>query len=326
MKDVLLFAILGTGAGAVYAMIALGIVLIQKGTGAVNFAQGAIAGACAIYFGVSTGNNGTPLVQAALTAIVTAGLGGLLFYVLVMRPLRNAPLLARIVTTLGLMLAVQGLASQVWKVPTVIAPAIFPTDSIDVFGINFGADRLYLLGTAILLTVVLWAVYRFTRFGMATRAVAENEQGAALLGYSPDVIGAANWMLGSMLAALAGVLFAPITALNISTLSLLVVPALAAALVGRLPALRAHDVRRGDDRRRPVDPDPFRDSAGHQRCAALPADRPGHDRVGSPHPGPRHTGGLTPPARACRHTSRTPAGADRDHPRDRPADPREHLS
>ncbi|WP_456696899.1 ABC transporter permease [Aeromicrobium sp. P5_D10] len=233
MKDVLLFAILGTGAGAVYAMIALGIVLIQKGTGAVNFAQGAIAGACAIYFGVSTGNNGTPLVQAALTAIVTAGLGGLIFYVLVMRPLRNAPLLARIVTTLGLMLAVQGLASQVWKVPTVIAPAIFPTDSIDVFGINFGVDRLYLLGTAILLTVVLWAVYRFTRFGMATRAVAENEQGAALLGYSPDVIGAANWMLGSMLAALAGVLFAPITALNISTLSLLVVPALAAALVGR---------------------------------------------------------------------------------------------
>lgn len=232
MKDVLLFAILGTGAGAVYALIALGIVLIQKGTGAVNFAQGAIAGCAAIYFGVSTGE-GTPLVQAALTAIIAAGIGGLIFYLLVMRPLRHAPLLARIVTTLGLMLALQGLASQVWKVPSVIAPAIFPTNSIALFGINFGVDRLYLLGTAILLTVFFWAVYRYTRFGMATRAAAENEQGAALLGYSPDLIGAVNWMLGSMLAALAGVLFAPITALNISTLSLLVVPALAAALVGK---------------------------------------------------------------------------------------------
>jgi branched-chain amino acid transport system permease protein len=232
MNDILLFAILGTGAGAVYALIALGIVLIQKGTGTVNFAQGAIAGCAAIYFGVVTGD-GVPLLQAALTAIVVSGIGGVLFYLIVMRQLRQAPLLARIVTTLGLMLALQGLADQIWKVPTVIAPAIFPTDSIDLFGIYFGVDRLYLVGTAALLTVVLWAVYRFTRFGMATRAAAENERGASLLGYSPDFIGAMNWMLGSMLAALAGVLFAPITALNISTLSLLVVPALAAALVGK---------------------------------------------------------------------------------------------
>ncbi|CAM3306011.1 ABC transporter permease [Nocardioides dubius] len=231
MNDVILFAILGVGAGAVYALLALGIVLIQKGTGAVNFSQGAIAGCAAIYFGVAT-SEGTPPLTAALTAIVVAGLGGLVFYVLVMRPLRQAPLLARIVTTLGLMLLLQGLATQVWQVPTVIAPAIFPTDSIELFGVMFGIDRLYLLATTVALTVLLWAVYRFTGFGRATRAAAENERGAALLGYSPDVIGAVNWMLGSMLAALAGVLFAPITALNIATLSLLVVPALAAALVG----------------------------------------------------------------------------------------------
>lgn len=232
MTDILLFAILGTGAGAVYALIALGIVVIQKATGTVNFAHGAIAGCAAIYFGVATGD-GTPHLQAAVTAIIAAGLGGLVFYMLVMRPLRHAPLLARIVTTLGLMLVLQGLATQIWKVPTVIAPAIFPTNTINVFGVNFGVDRLFLVGTAVALTVGLWALYQFTRFGTATRASAENERGASLLGYSPDLIGGVNWMLGSMLAALAGVLFAPITALNITTLSLLVVPALAAALVGR---------------------------------------------------------------------------------------------
>ncbi|WP_226356056.1 ABC transporter permease [Pseudonocardia sp. ICBG601] len=232
MSDILLFAILGTGAGAVYALIALGIVVIQKATGAVSFAHGAIAGVAAIYFGVSTSEGTAPAV-AAVTAVVAAGVGGLLFHLLVMRPLRHAPLLAKIVTTLGLMLVLQGLATQIWNVPTVIAPAIFLTDTVQISGISFGIDRLLLLATAVLLATGLWALYRFTRFGTATRAAAENERGAALLGYSPDVIGAANWALGSMLAALAGVLFAPITALNIATLSLLVVPALAAALVGR---------------------------------------------------------------------------------------------
>ncbi|MBM7365805.1 ABC transporter permease [Gordonia hydrophobica] len=232
MNDLILFPILGLGAGAVYALLSLGIVLIHKGTGTVNFAQGAIAGCSAIYFGIAT-SNGTPLLTAALTCIITAGIGGALFYAVVMRQLRQAPALARIVATLGLMLLLQGVATQVWKVPTVVARPIFPVDSIRILGMNFGIDRVYLTGTAIVLAVVLWAAYRYTRFGIVTRAASGNERGVALLGYSPDAIGAANWALGCMLAALAGVLFAPIAALNISTLTLLVVPALAAALVGR---------------------------------------------------------------------------------------------
>ena len=81
--------------------------------------------------------------------------------------------------------------------------------------------------------MVLWAVYRFTTFGIATRAVAESERGASLLGLSPDLIGASNWALGCMLAAFAGVMIAPLTTLDISPLTLLILPALAAALVGR---------------------------------------------------------------------------------------------
>ncbi|MGW0037848.1 ABC transporter permease [Gordonia sp. NPDC003376] len=232
MSDLILFPILGLGAGAVYALIALGIVLIHKGTGTVNFAQGAIAGCSAIHFGIAT-SNGTPLWLAAATCIIVAGVGGALFYLVVMRRLRNAPALARIVATLGLMLLLQGLATQIWKVPTVVARPIFPVDSIRILDMNFGVDRLYLTATAIVLAVALWACYRYTRFGIATRAAAGNERGVALLGYSPDYIGATNWALGCMLAALAGVLFAPIAALNIATLTLLVVPALAAALVGK---------------------------------------------------------------------------------------------
>lgn len=232
MSDFILFAILGIGAGAVYALLGLGIVLIQKGTGAVNFSQGTIAGVSAIYFAVAT-NEGTPVIQAFITAVLTAAVGGVVFYWLVMRPLREAPLLARVVSTLGLMVLLQGLAGKIWPSPSVIAPPLFPTDSIQVFGIAFGADRLYLFGVVIILATGLWGVYRFTTFGRATRATAESERGAMLLGYSPDLIGAANWAAGSALAALAGVLIAPVATLDINTLSLLVLPALAAALVGK---------------------------------------------------------------------------------------------
>jgi branched-chain amino acid transport system permease protein len=232
MRDVLLFAILGLGAGSAYALIALGIVLIQKGTGAVNFAQGAIAGCSAIFFASATNNGMSKLGAMALALAMGAGLG-VLFYVLVMRPLRHAPLLARIVATLGLMIVLSALAVKIWGSLAVVAPSLFPTDSLTVFDVAFGVDRLYLLGTTVVLTAVLWAVYRFTTFGIATRAVAESERGASLLGYSPDLIGAANWALGCMLAALAGVMIAPLTTLDIAPLTLLVLPALAAALVGR---------------------------------------------------------------------------------------------
>lgn len=232
MKDVLLFAILGLGAGSAYALIALGIVLIQKGSGAVNFAQGGIAGCSAIFFASMT-NNGVSKVSALLICLASGAALGIVFYVLVMRPLRHAPLLARIVATLGLMIILSALAVKIWGSLAVVAPSLFPTDSLTIFEVAFGVDRLYLLGTTIVLTTVLWAVYKFTTFGIATRAAAESERAASLLGYSPDLIGCANWALGCMLAAFAGVLIAPLTTLDINGLTLLVLPALAAALVGR---------------------------------------------------------------------------------------------
>lgn len=232
MKDVLLFAILGLGAGSAYALIALGIVLIQKGSGAVNFAQGGIAGCSAIFFASAT-NNGVSKVAAMLLCLAAGAALGIVFYVLVMRPLRYAPLLARIVATLGLMIILSAIAVKIWGSLAVVAPSLFPTDSLTIFEVAFGVDRLYLLGTTIVLTTVLWAVYKFTTFGIATRAAAESERAASLLGYSPDLIGCANWALGCMLAAFAGVLIAPLTTLDINGLTLLVLPALAAALVGR---------------------------------------------------------------------------------------------
>jgi ABC-type branched-subunit amino acid transport system permease subunit len=232
MSDVILFAVIGLGAGAAYAMLALGVVVIYKGSRVLNFAQGAIAMFAAFSYAALT-NGGMAKVPALLVTLLGAIVGGVLLSVLVMRPLRNAPLLARSVASLGLLLLLQGAAILLWGSNVFIsAPAIFPTDPLTIGGLTFSEDRLYLLGATVLIAVVLWLLYRYTKFGLLTRAAAENERGTAYLGYSPDTLAAANWALGAGLAALGGVLYAPITSFSIPTMSLLIVPALAAALIG----------------------------------------------------------------------------------------------
>ena len=98
-------------------------------------------------------------------------------------------------------------------------------------------DRLYLAAMVVAMTAVLWLVYGFTRFGLATRAAAEDEKGASLIGYSPDRLAAANWVLATVLAATRG---HPRRADHVDepdrATRCCVVPALGAALVGRLTA------------------------------------------------------------------------------------------
>src|SRR5207248_10148743 len=94
-------------------------------------------------------------------------------------------------------------------------------------------DRFWMAGTALVIALLLWAGFRFTRLGLATQATSQNEKGASLLGFSPTVISATNWALGCGLGTLAGAMIAPITTLDTGSMPLLVLPALAAALVGR---------------------------------------------------------------------------------------------
>ncbi len=232
MHDVLLFAVLGLGAGAVYAILGLGLVLVHRGSGVVNFAHAAIA-LFAAYVFVDLTDRGLDHWTAFAVTLVLAACGGVLIYFLVIRPLREAPALARLVATLGVLLTLQSLMPIVFGLDARTVPSLLPSDPVEVLGVTFGRDRLWLLGITIVLTVVLSAAYRFTRFGRATQAAAENEKGAILLGYSPTMIGAANWAIACSLAAVAGILIAPITSLSATTFTLLILPALAAALVGR---------------------------------------------------------------------------------------------
>jgi ABC-type branched-subunit amino acid transport system ATPase component/branched-subunit amino acid ABC-type transport system permease component len=233
MTEVLSVAILGLGLGAMYTLAAQGLVLIYRGSGVLNFAQGAV-GICAAYLWYELyQNQNWPYLAALIVALVAALIIGALIHLLLMRPLRQASPLARTMATVGLLLTLQSVIVIRYGTETVAVPSSLPTSVAKLFGVPLPADRLILLGLAVALSAVLWACYRFTPFGRATSAVAENQAAAAGVGLSPDMVASANWAIGSGLAALAAILVAPILALQVSSMTSLMLACLAGALVAK---------------------------------------------------------------------------------------------
>jgi ABC-type branched-subunit amino acid transport system permease subunit len=225
---------------------------MHRASGVINLAHGALA-MYAIYAYLDLRDRGNLIlpipaapalelgaptsfaVAFALSVVCTAVLGALA-YVFVFRPLQHAPVLAKVVATVGLLIIVSGMLlvhfpSQADR--PLSAPQILPTDPVTIAGANVPGDRLWLTGLVLLSSGALAAVYRYTLFGLATRAAAANPKGAALSGRSPEWIALGNWTLASAIAGAFGVLVAPLMAISPGSVTLLVVPALAAAVVAR---------------------------------------------------------------------------------------------
>ena len=246
-----MFLVLGLGTGAVYAALGLGLVLGHRASGVVNFAHGAMA-AYATYVFVELRSTGDlvlpvvgvpgrfhladrpPLAVCLVVALAVAVALGLVVHAVVFRPLRRAPALARVVASVGVLVALEAVIVLRFGTGNRPVAPVLPNEPITVAGAVVPRDRLLLAAVVVCAAVGLWAAYRFTRFGLASRAVADDPTTAALVGTRVERVAAANWALAGLLAGLGGVLAAPITALNPATYTLLVVPALAAALVGRL--------------------------------------------------------------------------------------------
>jgi len=179
-------------------------------------------------------SDGMSMWPSLLISIATAMLLGLGVHFLVFRPLRHAPALAKVAASIGLMLTLQSIVSYRFGTETVSVKSFLPKGAAFTYqGVRFPADRLIIGGIAVAVAIGLWALYRFTMFGLATRAAAENERGAMSLGYSPELQAGLNWMLATVLAGLGGILVAPLTNLTPTGSTLLIIPALAAGLIAR---------------------------------------------------------------------------------------------
>lgn len=253
MTDYILFAVLGLAAGAVFASLAIAIVVTYRGSGVINFAAGTTALFGAYSYGhlrdgaifvpvpgfaerVELGG-AMAMAPALAIAVVLSGFLGLLQFALVFRALRDASPLARAAASIGIAVVLQAaFAMQAGTNALAVGP-IFPQSTIEIGGSTVPVDRLWLTGCVCLLAAVLVLLYRATRFGHATQAVAESPTGAVLTGLSPDAIGAANWFVSGMVAGFGGVMIAPIVPVVPLAYAGFIVAGLAAALAARFQSI-----------------------------------------------------------------------------------------
>jgi ABC-type branched-subunit amino acid transport system ATPase component/branched-subunit amino acid ABC-type transport system permease component len=228
------FVAFGLGAGGLYALAGVGLVLVYRGSGVVNFAQAAVGMVGAYGFYEARVVHDMPAFVALPFGLGVSGAAGALFYLVVMRRMRGSSMLARIVATLALLVLLRAAAILKYGPETRVVPSMVPDGPLRMGSITVAEDRIWIFGIVVVLTAVLWAVYRYTTFGVATTAVAENPRAAAALAVSPDVIATANWAIGSALGGLAVIMLTPITGLHPDLITLIVIPVLAAAVIGRL--------------------------------------------------------------------------------------------
>ena len=216
--DILLQQIInGLVLGSMYALIALGYTMVYGIIQLINFAHGEV-----LMIGVLTSWSiigwmqgampDTPgwiiLLIATLIACVVAAVLNFTIEKLAYRPLRNSPRLAPLITAIGMSILLQTLAMIIWKPNYKPYATLLPAEPFEVAGAVITPTQILVLGvTAIVLAVLMYLV-NYTRLGRAMRATAENPRVAALMGIKPDMVISATFVIGAVLAAIAGVLWA----------------------------------------------------------------------------------------------------------------------
>lgn len=241
MNELLSLLVLGLVSASLYAVAASGLVVTYTTSGIFNFAHGAVAMFCAfVYWQLSSPEawDLPVLLSLVVTLLVVAPGLGLVIDRVLMRRLHDATPITRIVVPIGLLVALIQLATIVWSpAESRSLPRFFPGDTVEVGGVVVEYHQLVVFVTAIVVAVGLRILLYETRIGVAMRAVVDSRELAALNGMSPDRVSGLAWALGCSLAGLAGILIAPILTLDQSQLTLLVINAYAAAMVGRLRSL-----------------------------------------------------------------------------------------
>jgi branched-subunit amino acid ABC-type transport system permease component len=170
------FVLLGLGVGGAYALAAQGMVLIYRGSGVVNLAQGAVAGFGAFSYLALTSSFGLPPLLAVATATLICGAIGLIVHATVMRPLKDSSPLMRLIASTGVMTVLSALLLLRYGSNVQVMKPLFPRTPIHFSsGVALSEDRIWLLGIALVLTVVLAAFYRYTRIGIASSATADSD-------------------------------------------------------------------------------------------------------------------------------------------------------
>ncbi len=222
----------GLAIGGVYALLAIGVVLVFRATGVVNFAQGEVMMVAAYSYALAAGQTGSAVLQ--LAAAILGGIAAALICCAVAHLLLpRATRLTQVIGTIGVLILLQATARAVFTDdPLPVDPWLFGDENVTLLGATVSANALLILGTSVLATAALVYWQNATVYGRAVRAVAEDPWRAALSGIHVGATLVTSWAVGGALAGIAAVLVSPITGVFPTMGDSVIFPAFISAVLG----------------------------------------------------------------------------------------------
>ena len=216
--DILLQQIInGLVLGSMYALIALGYTMVYGIIQLINFAHGEVlmVGALTSWSCIGWMQQAMPdapgwliLLLATLIACAVAALLNFVIEKVAYRPLRNSPRLAPLITAIGMSILLQTLAMILWKPNYKPYPMLLPAQPVELGGAVITSMQILILGVTVVALAAMVYLVNYTKLGRAMRATAENPRVAALMGVKPDMVISATFIIGAVLAAIAGIMYA----------------------------------------------------------------------------------------------------------------------
>ena len=227
----------GLALGSIYALLALSLVLISKSTDVVNFAQGEMAMfGTFICFALLT-KAGMPLIAVLVLAAPIGALLGLATERIAIRPLQGAPQVNALIATIGLWMIFHHSAGWIWGYDPVRFPSLFPSDPLNVHGARVAQNSLGIIGVSVLVMILLYLFFAYTRTGIAMRAASMNRRAAQLMGVEVQKVGLLAWALATAISVVSGFLIAPLTFLDFEMMFAVLLKAFAGAILGGFNSL-----------------------------------------------------------------------------------------
>ena len=227
----------GLSAGCLYALAALGLVLIYRTMDIVNFAHGEMAMVSTFMAHTLLVRLGLSYIPAALGAIIFAFIFGMAVERIFLRPIQGGPLISLMIMTLGLFMVFNGAAGWVWGFDPVSFPRAVSGRPIWLGDLIITRDSILVLAVTIAMALALYVVLRFTMAGIAIRATSQNSRAARLMGVPVPKVYALTWGISAVLGAVAGILIAPTTFLSPSMMAEVQIKASTAAVLGGFSSL-----------------------------------------------------------------------------------------
>ena len=227
----------GLALGSIYALLALSLVLINKATDVVNFAQGEMAMfGTFLCFALLT-RGGLPLPMVLVLAIPLGAVLGVVTHRVAMRPLESGPPINALIATIGLWMIFHHSAGWIWGYDPVRFPTLFASEPVKILGATLAQNSIGIIGVSLLTMTLLYLFFERTRTGVAMRAASMNRRAAQLMGINVTRVSLVAWGLATAISVVSGLLVAPLTFLDFEMMVAVLLKSFAGAILGGFNSL-----------------------------------------------------------------------------------------